>query len=168
MFDLHIWLAGLKRTYSRTSSVRRCRRLRYSAIERLESRQLLAATPVGPEFRVNSATPNSQAAASMAMDADGDFVVTWESNLQDGGGYGIYAQRYNAAGVVQGDEFRVNTTTANEQRNATVAIDADGDFVVTWQSYGQDTATSYGISAQRYNAAGVAHILHFADTTTPA
>ena len=28
---------------------------------------------------------------------------------QDGGGYGVYAQRYNAAGVAQGAEFRVNT-----------------------------------------------------------
>ena len=27
-------------------------------------------------------------------------------------GYGVYAQRYNSAGVPQGSEFQVNTTTA--------------------------------------------------------
>ena len=65
------------------------------------------------------------------MDADGDFVVTWSSHGQDGSGWGVYAQRYNAAGVTQGGEFRVNTTTANTQGSPTVAMDADGDFVVT-------------------------------------
>jgi hypothetical protein len=33
------------------------------------------------------------------MDAAGNFVVTWSSYGQDGSGSGIYAQRYNAAGV---------------------------------------------------------------------
>ena len=131
MFDIHIWLTELKRTISSTSSVRRNRKSRYLTVDRLESRQLLAATPVGVEFRVNSTTADSQTTASMAMDADGDFVVAWQSNLQDGSGNGIFAQRYNAAGVAQGVEFRVNTTTANFQVSPDIAMDADGDFVVT-------------------------------------
>jgi hypothetical protein len=111
----------------------------------------------GGEFLVNTTTASNQVNASVAMDADGDFVVAWQSygHEADGAGYGIYAQRYNAAGLAQGDEFLVNTTIANDQRNASVAIDADGDFVVVWQSFSQDGA-SYGIYAQRYNAAGVA------------
>ena len=40
---------------------------------------------------------------------DGDFVIAWMSYLQDGSGHGVYAQRYNASGVPQGPEFRVNT-----------------------------------------------------------
>ena len=32
----------------------------------------------------------------------------------------------------------VNTTSTDSQSNPSVAIDADGDFVVTWQSYNQD------------------------------
>ncbi len=93
----------------------------------------------------------------MAMDADGDFVVTWASIGQDGeNSYSVYAQRYNAAGDVQGLEFRVNTTTKNNQRHSTVAMDAAGDFVVTWTSFGQAGDSNYGVYAQRYNAAGVA------------
>ena len=38
----------------------------------------------------------------MAMDADGDFVVAWTSQDQDGSSTGVYAQRYNAAGLPQG------------------------------------------------------------------
>lgn len=154
MFDVHSWLAELKLSINNSSSARRCRRLRYSATERLESRQLLTASPLGAEFGVNATTANSQINSSIAMDADGDFVVTWQSSGQDGDSYGIFAQRYNAAGSAQGGEFQVNTFTTNSQRSPSVAMDADGDFVVTWQSYGQD-GDADGIYAQRYNALGV-------------
>ena len=72
----------------------------------------------GAEFRVNTTTADNQINPAVAMDAAGNFVVTWSSNLQDGSGYGIYAQRYNAAGVAQGAEFLVNTTTAGSQIGA--------------------------------------------------
>ncbi len=116
---------------------------------------LLAANPIGVEFQVNSETAASQTISAIAMDADGDYVVAWQSNLQDGSGYGIYAQRYNAAGIQQGTEFLVNTATANNQGFPSVAMDADGDFVVAWLSSYQDGSFD-GIYAQRYNAVGVA------------
>lgn len=107
----------------------------------------------GVEFRVNATTAGNQRHSTVAMDADGDFVITWSSAGQDGSGYGVYAQRYNSAGVAQGGEFPVNSTIANNQRFSSVAMDADGDFVITWSSYGQD-GNQYGIYAQRYTSAG--------------
>ncbi|WP_218964184.1 hypothetical protein, partial [Nostoc linckia] len=109
----------------------------------------------GGEFKVNSSSNGEQINPTVAMDADGDFVISWQSKDQDGSGYGIYAQRYNSAGVAQGGEFKVNTYTIDHQSNPTVAMDADGDFVISWQSYYQDNSY-YGIYAQRYNSAGVA------------
>jgi hypothetical protein len=109
----------------------------------------------GGEFRVNTTTTDVQAFPAAAMDADGDFVIAWHSVNQDPN-IGVYAQRYNAAGSAQGGEFRVNTTTASTQAYAAVAMDADGDFVVTWQSYSQDAPSTYGIYTQRYTAAGAA------------
>src|SRR5439155_541373 len=114
-----------------------------------------AGVPQGEEFRVNSFFTNTQLFSTVAMDAAGDFVITWSSDDQHGDGYGVFAQRYNAAGLAQGGEFRVNTSTTSSQRFPTVAMDAAGDFVVTWSSQGQD-GNGYGIFAQRYNAAGVA------------
>jgi hypothetical protein len=108
----------------------------------------------GTEFRVNSTTAQTQNVPTVAMDADGDFVVTWTSYFQDGDVSGIYAQRYSAAGVPQGTEFRVNTTTAGKQMFSVVAMDADGDFVITWTSYDQD-GSGQNVYAQRYNAEGV-------------
>jgi Secretion system C-terminal sorting domain len=112
-------------------------------------------TAQGTEFLVNTHTTNLQRTPSIAIDNDGDFVVAWESILQDGDSYGIYAQRYNSSGTAQGTEFRVNTYTTHRQRFPSIAIDSDGDFVVAWQSHGQDGSV-YGIYAQQYNSSGTA------------
>ena len=114
-----------------------------------------AGEALGNEFRVNTITSNSQQFSTVAMDADGDFVVTWSSNGQDGSGWGVYAQRYNAVGEAIGDQFRVNSYTSGSQEFSTVAMDADGDFAVTWSSNSQD-GSGWGVYAQRYNAAGQA------------
>ena len=119
-----------------------------------------AGNAVGGEFRVNTITPGDQVNPTIAMDTTGNFVISWQSSGQDEpiGTYGIYAQRYNSAGVAQGGEFRVNTTTLGEQINPTIAMDTTGNFAISWQSSGQDEPglETYGIYAQRYNSAGVA------------
>src|SRR6185369_13282844 len=72
-----------------------------------------AAPGVGNEFRVNETGSDNQTAASVAMDYDGDFVVAWQSQGQDGSGYGVYAKRFTSAGAAAaGNEFRVNDTIA--------------------------------------------------------
>jgi hypothetical protein len=131
-----------------------------ACIERLERRRLLSLAPDGAEFRVNTFTTSDQGVPAIAVDADGDCVVVWESFAQDGSGRGIYAQRYNAAGVPQGPEFRVNTSTTGDQRFPAVAMDADGDFVVVWDSDAQDGSGS-GIFARRYSASGASQGVEF-------
>ena len=116
----------------------------------------------GGEFRVNSYTTSNQHAPSVASDASGNFVVVWQSFGQDGSCYGIFGQRYDSAGVPQGDEFRVNSYTTGDQAYPSVASDASGNFVVVWHSYGQD-GSGYGIFGQRYDSAGVAQGGEFQD-----
>jgi hypothetical protein len=112
-----------------------------------------AGVPQGSEFQVNTFTAGNQGIPSVAMDANGNFVVTWISDLQDGDNFGCYAQRYNAAGVPQGAEFRANTVTTGIQSYPVVAMDADGDFVIAWEN--DQEGSGNGVYAQRYNAAGV-------------
>jgi hypothetical protein len=109
----------------------------------------------GGEFQINTYTTLDQANAAVAADADGDFVVVWQSRDQDGHYDGIFGQRYSSAGLAQGGEFQVNTYTTSSQRLPTVAADADGDFVVAWQSFLQDGSDN-GVFAQRYSSAGAA------------
>jgi hypothetical protein len=108
-----------------------------------------AGTPQGVEFRVNSYTTNLQDYPAVAMDAAGNFVVVWESISQDGDNYGVFGQRFTAAGVPRGTEFRVNTYTTNIQFEPIVASDAHGNFVVVWSSFTQDGSND-GVFAQRY------------------
>lgn len=110
--------------------------------------------PLGGEFQVNTFTTGNQTSPSVGMSADGHFAVTWMSEGQDGAGYGIYAQRYDANGMPLGGEFQVNTFTARNQWIPRVAMSVDGHFVITWMSEGQDGA-GYGIYAQRYDANGM-------------
>jgi hypothetical protein len=110
--------------------------------------------PLGLEFKVNTHTLNNQNDPSVAMDAVGNFVIAWESDLQDGSGNGVYAQRFDRSGNPLGLEFKVNTFTAGSQSNPAVAMDRQGNFVIVWQSFGQDEAASLGIYAQRFDAGG--------------
>ena len=115
-----------------------------------------AGAKVGAEFLVNTVTADDQSAPRVAIDAAGNFVVVWQSKSQDpDGSIGIYAQRFDAAAVKQGIEFRVNTTTADDQEAPSVAMNGAGSFVVAWQSKNQD-GQGRGVYARLYNAAGVA------------
>jgi hypothetical protein len=110
-------------------------------------------TPVGPEFRVNTYTTGFQSFPSVAADSSGNFVVVWRSFGQDGSADGVFGQRYASSGTPVGPEFRVNTYTTNYQFSPSVAADSSGNFVVVWQSFGQDGPDN-GVFGQRYASAG--------------
>ncbi|HET8646557.1 MAG TPA: hypothetical protein VFO85_13775, partial [Vicinamibacteria bacterium] len=114
-----------------------------------------AQVPAGGEFRVNTYTTSAQRRPAVAKRPNGDFVITWHSDGPDGSFYGIRGQRYNRAGVAQGGEFQVNTYTTEYQYWPRMTVNARGDFVVTWSSYGQD-GSFWGSFGQRFNAAGTA------------
>jgi hypothetical protein len=113
-------------------------------------------TLIGSEFQVNSYTTDFQYNSTIAMDNAGDFVIAWQSSGQDGSNGGIYARRYSSSGIPISSEFRVNTYTTENQYYPSAAMDNDGDFVITWNSYIQDEDSYYGVYAQRYSSAGFA------------
>ncbi len=102
------------------------------------------------------------------MDGDGDFAITWSrddsskaTEKDPDPSWNVYARRYDALGQLKtedpfnplGDEFRVNTETEDIQRYSDIAMDVDGDFIITWQSMNQD-GSGYGVYMQRYSPAG--------------
>ncbi|MEM6471421.1 MAG: LamG-like jellyroll fold domain-containing protein, partial [Planctomycetota bacterium] len=124
---------------------------------------------IGGETRVNTTTAADQRidgnAKSVAIDDNGNYVVVWASDDQDfGTTWGIYGQRYDADGNAVGGEFLINTTTAGNQREPSVAMDSNGDFVVVWS--GNGPGDSAGIFGQRFDAAGVAQGGEFLVNTT--
>ena len=106
----------------------------------------------GLEFRVNAHTDGSQVASTTVALADGGFAVSWMVFNEYFRGWEIYAQRYNARGQAQGEEFRVNTNTTSDQMYPNMSALSDGGFVVTWGTLHE--GNSREIHAQRYNAQG--------------
>lgn len=105
----------------------------------------------GVQTRVNTTTTDAQNEPQVAMDAAGNFVVVWTSNLQDGNGTGVYARKFDNTGAALSGEVLVNTYIIGAQDQPDIAMDADGDFVVVWQSDGQD-GHSEGVYGQLYNS----------------
>lgn len=127
--------------------------------------------PLGDEFLVNVATVGDQSDSDVAVNrTNGEFVIAWSSAGQDGSGTGVYARRFNGllSQLVNpiGNEFRVNTTTANDQTDPAIGMNPlTGDFLVTWTSAAQD-GSGTGIYAQRYNASGAAQGAEFRVNTS--
>jgi hypothetical protein len=105
---------------------------------------------LGPEFRVNTLTPDAQRYPSIAVDGSGNFVVVWQSS-QDGSSFGIFGQRFASSGAPLGPEFRVNTATAGSPAGPSLAADPSGNFVVVWRSL---DGSAYGSFGQRYSSSG--------------
>jgi hypothetical protein len=110
-------------------------------------------TPVGEEFRVNSGTRNSQIHPAVALNSSGECVAAWSSWSADGSGYGVFGQMLEVPGTHTGPEFRSNDFTADDQWIGSVALAADGRFVVVWSSYGID-GSGAAVLAQRYDSSG--------------
>ncbi len=105
------------------------------------------------EFLVNEFTDGSQSDPSVTALANGHFVVTWSSNDQEQGDTeltAIKARILNENGVEIVSEFLVNEFTNEAQRYPSVTALANGGFVVTWESDGQQqSATSSSVIKAR-------------------
>ncbi|MEM1179556.1 MAG: hypothetical protein AAGM22_14505 [Acidobacteriota bacterium] len=123
-------------------------------------------SPAGAQFQVNAYTSGSQRSPEVSIDADGDAVVVWESDISPGGdssNSSIQGQRYASDGSPVASQFQVNTYTSGPQQSPAVAVDADRDFVVTWtsQNAGGSDSSSYSIQGQRYASDGSAIAAEF-------
>lgn len=113
---------------------------------------------IGSSFVVNTTTADHQTEPDVTVLSNGDFVIAWQSDNQDGSGSGIYSQRYNSTGVAQGSETLVNTITAGEQEHVEVSALSSGGYVVAWTEAfdNGDSTWTASIKIQEFTAAGVA------------
>ena len=111
-----------------------------------------AGQSAGDEFQVNVTSLGDQNDAVVAPAADGGFLVVWETDV---GGIpeNLLARRFDASGQPISGEIEVNTFSDGDQEDADVASDAAGNFVVVWESDGQDGDLDT-IVARRFDPAG--------------
>jgi len=117
----------------------------------------------GEEIPINTETNGPQTRPDVAMAPDGRSVVVWESYLQDGAGWGIFGQRFDADGSPAGSEFQVNSTTSGDQRYAAAAMAPGGAFTVVWRGF---DVSGDGIRGRWFNADGAALGANFIVNTT--
>ena len=147
-----------------TSRRRRTPQLSGSAIiECLESRQYLSSNPIplGPTVNVNSSSPTSQVySPAVASNAAGNYIVVWSTTLADHTTE-IDGRQYYASGNPMGSQFTISKSSSStvELFSPQVAINIQGQFVVTWTSAtlnSNNEVTGISILAQRFNSLGKA------------
>ena len=112
---------------------------------------------MGPEGEIvlNNFVALEEAPAAAAVDANGNYVLAWQSYGQDGSGLGVFARRFNSVGDPLGEPFLVTNTTDGNQAQPDVAVDASGNFTIVWQSEDLD-GSGYDIFARRFEVDGEA------------
>ncbi|NCQ69135.1 MAG: tandem-95 repeat protein [Microcystis aeruginosa W13-16] len=106
---------------------------------------------LGGEFLINTYTTGNQFYQSVTALSNGGFLEVWQSQNQDGSGYGIYGQQFDANCNKIGNEFAINQYTANNQWFPAITTLADGSSVIiTWTSENQD-GSGNGIYARKFN-----------------
>lgn len=117
-----------------------------------------AVVRLGATDRPVSVTAGADSHGDIAMRADGSgFVVVYE--VSNASGRDIFFKRYDASWQLVQGPVAVNTVIANEQRAPAVDMDGSGNFVVAWESVGQDpgdSSTMTGTYARRFLADGTA------------
>lgn len=109
--------------------------------------------PRGPIIHVNTFRRGDQNYPAVAISRSG-FVVVWQSSDQDGSGIGVYGQRFSAGGQRLGSEFLVPSNTAGDQYIPRVAMDPDGNFIVTWTGMDPSDQSLVAVFAKRFDAGG--------------
>jgi hypothetical protein len=101
------------------------------------------------EFQANAYTRDNQREPGIIALAGGDIVIAWNSDGQDGDGFGVFVRRFSPELVPVADETQVNVATVGNETLETLAPTADGGFIVAWSD------NTVGL-ARRYDADGVA------------
>jgi hypothetical protein len=108
--------------------------------------------PIGGEFQVSDPA-NGGFYPSVAMGPEGRFIVVWTTT--DGLQSGVFARRFDRLGDPLGDQFQVNVYTTDRQHHPAISMDPRGNFVVAWESYGQD-GSGEGLFGRRFDSLSVA------------
>lgn len=104
--------------------------------------------PISDEFIIHEFVPSEvPAEPDIVMDTEGGFIVTWHAEI-DVNESGTYFARYDNENTLL-DPSPVHFGEGTTHQNPRIAMDADGDFGIVWESYGYNS-----ISLQRFDNEG--------------
>ena len=118
-----------------------------------------------PWINVNSDLPGDQSSPDIAMDRNGNFVVTWQDDRDGNGVYQIYARGFYSYGAQRFSRITVNSVASGDQKGPYIAMANNGNFVVTWTD-DQDGNGVMQVLARGFNATGSERIPDFTVNST--
>ncbi|WP_428152220.1 calcium-binding protein [Brevundimonas sp.] len=111
-----------------------------------------------PEARVHTYANSRQSAPQSIALRDGGYITVWSGAGEPDQGYGVYLQRFDAAGVRVGGETLINTTTAYSQRNPQITLLANGGYAIIWDGTvpggGAGDPAALGVFVQVFDVSG--------------
>ncbi len=113
-----------------------------------------------PQFTVNTSSRGQQLQPDVAVAANGDFVIVWQSDGDDDGLFQLEARGFAPDGIERIAEFTVNARSAGQQIDPAIAMDPDGNFVVVWANDG-DGDGLFEVFARGFDASGLERIPQF-------
>jgi hypothetical protein len=114
------------------------------------------------EFQINVATVTYEYGEAVAFLNNGQFVVSWSNYPGGEAGSDVLLRRFDSSGSAQGGELQVNVFTTNSQLESDIAVESDGDFIIVWESGGQEGAAgSSGVFGRRFTSNGAAQGVEF-------
>jgi len=101
---------------------------------------------LGNEFQINSSTSGDLFLPDVAMNGSGGFIVAWLNNTDFSH---PRAQRFNSAGLLQGQELILADAFGFDAANLSTGMAANGDFAVVFQFGGPP-----GVAVRRFDSGG--------------
>lgn len=118
-----------------------------------------AAMPPGvtpsSNFGVNTTDAGPQTHPRVSFDGTGNFAFVWtDQNGNDGSGDGAYFREFLINLTAPTANFKANKTTAGNQSNSHIAVQANGDFIITWRDDAGADGDSFGVFHRAFTKGG--------------
>ena len=110
-------------------------------------------------FTVNSNSAGQQTEPDIAMDGSGNFFVVWDDDRDTNGLFQIHGRGFDADGIERIAQYTVNVNSAGQQFNATVAMNATGDYAVAWED-DRDDDGEFHVRMRGFDADGMENFPH--------
>ena len=111
------------------------------------------------QFTVNSNSAGQQTEPDIAMDGSGNFFVVWDDDRDANGLFQVHGRGFDADGIERIAQYTVNVNSAGQQFNATVAMNATGDYAVAWED-DRDDDGEFHVRMRGFDADGMENFPH--------